>query len=134
MSYESSYPFITGTLNGSKQESDKNQEEYTIHYNELRNQLYSLQEEKKRLEERRNALKAKTANRAGIEEEIKNDLFAAYMNMTWNVYKGIEKNHMMEESMKKKEEAYEQEYSQLMDEIASLTKDKNNTYPANNKE
>ncbi len=132
MSYESNYPFITGTLNGSKQDAEKNEEEYKILYSQAKNQLDSLQEEKKKLEERRDELKEKTANRIRTEEEIRDRLFKTFMNATWNAYKGIEKNAMMEENMKEKEDAYEREYSQLMDEISNLTKDKNNTSPVIN--
>ena len=133
MSYESSYPFITGTLNEARQELEKKEEEYTTLYNKLKNQLSDLQQEKKMLEEKRDAMKANTVNRVRIEEEIKDLLFKSYMNATWNAYKGIEKNAVMEEDMKRKEEAYEREYAQLMDEIAGLTKDKNVSHPMNNK-
>lgn len=131
MSYESSYPFITGTLNGSKQEAEKNEEEYKNQFNKAKSRLNDLQEEKRKLEERRDALNDTTASRIKREEEIKDYLFKTFMNATWNAYKGIEKNALMEENMIKKEEAYEREYLQLMDEIMNLTKNEN--FPVNNK-
>lgn len=133
MSYESSYPFITETLNGARQELEKKEEEYTTLYNRLKGQLGDLQQEKKLLEEKRDALKTNTARRIGTEEEIKDLLFKSFMNAVWNAYKGMEKNAQMEDGMRKKEEAYEREYAQLMDEITSLTKEKNTAYPMNKK-
>lgn len=133
MSYESSYPFITETLNGARQELEKKEEEYTTLYNRLKGQLGELQHEKKLLEEKRDALKTNTTRRIGAEEEIKDLLFKSFMNSVWSAYKGMEKNAVMEENMRKKEEAYEREYAQLMDEITSLTKEKNIAYPMNKK-
>lgn len=124
MSYESSYPFITQTLNGARQELEKKEEEDSSLYNDLKNELSRLQQEKKALEERRDALKASTSARIQTEEEIRDLLFKSYMNAIWNVYKRIEKNAVMAEDMRKKEEAYEREYIQLMNEIAGLTKDR----------
>ena len=133
MSYESSYPFITETLNGARQELEKKEEENAALYNRLKGQLGELQQEKKLLEEKRDALKTNTVTRVRTEEEIKDLLFKSFMNAAWNAYKGMEKNAIMEENMRKKEEAYEQEYAQLMDEITSLTKDRNASYPMNKK-
>jgi len=134
MSYENSYPFITGTLKGAKKTADRSEEEYANQCNELRTWLYSLQEEKKKLEERRDALKSRTESRVRTEEEIRDNLFQAFMNATWNAYQGIEKNNTMAEGMRQKEEAYEREYSQLMDEIAGLTKDKSGAFTADKSE
>lgn len=134
MVYEDSYPFINESLNGTKKEAGKNDEEFSTQYNKLKNQFYSLQSEKKQLEEKRDALKIKVLNRTRTEEEIRDILFKAFMNATWNAYRSIEKNTIMEENMKKKEETYEQEYSQLMDEIAGLLKEKNETTPIFNKD
>jgi hypothetical protein len=133
MSYESSYPFITETLNGARQELEKKEEEYATLYNRLKGQLSDLQQEKKLLEEKRDSLKTNTAKRIGTEEEIKDLLFKSFMNAVWNAYKGMEKNAGMEDGMRKKEEAYEREYAQLMDEITSLNKEKNVSFPMNKK-
>lgn len=122
MSYESKYPFITGNLNGSRQEKEKNEEEYRNQINKSKRLLYNLQEERKMLEARRDELKDKAASRIKREEEIKDHLFKTFMNAVWNEYNEIEKNSVMEENMKKKEEAYEHEYLQLIDEIDNLTK------------
>jgi len=132
MTYDNRYPFINETLNGGKKETketSKKSEDFSIQYNKVKDQLFSLQAEKQNLEERRNALKIQVLNRTRTEEEIRDVLFKTFMNSIWNAYKNIEKNTMMEENMRKKEETYEQEYSQLMDEIASLMKEKNGTAP-----
>lgn len=132
MSYESNYPFITETLKGSIQEAEKNENEYKNQLNKSTSLLNELKEEKRRLEERRDALKEKTTSRIKSEEEIKNHLFKTFMNTTWNAYKAIEKNAMKEENMKEKEEAYEREYLQLMEEITNLKKSRNDIFQANN--
>lgn len=131
MSYESSYPFITETLNGARQELEKKEEENATMYNRLKEQLSDLQQEKKMLEQKRDALKTNTVSRVRTEEEIRDLLFKSFMNAAWNAYKGMEKNAAMEKDMRIKEEAYEREYAQLMDEITSLNKDKNVAYPMN---
>ncbi|MHB1485142.1 MAG: hypothetical protein ACYCYI_10815 [Saccharofermentanales bacterium] len=120
MPYETNYPFVTGALNGSRQEFEKNKDEYKKQYIILKNKLNELQEEKRVLEEKRDALKNMTSSRIKNEEEIKNHLFITFMNTVWNAYKCLEKNNSMEENMRKKEEDYEREYLQLIDEIKNL--------------
>ena len=134
MTYDNSYPFINETLNGKKKENGKNIEETNVQLNKLKEQYSSLAVEKKTLEEKRDALKKQLLNRTRTEDEIRDTLFKAFMNAIWNVYKSSETNNRMEENMRQKEETYEQEYSQLMDEIASLLKEKNGTFPIFNKD
>ncbi len=134
MTYDDSYPFINETLSGKKKENVKNSEETNIQLNKLKEQCSRLAAEKKMLEEKRDTLKRQVLNRTRTEDEIRDTLFKSFMNAIWSVYKSSEANHRMEENMRQKEETYEQEYSQLMNEIASLLKDKNGTTPIFNKD
>jgi hypothetical protein len=137
MTYDNSYPFINEALNGKKKEAKENGNssvDFTLEYNRMKEKAASLQAEKRHLEERRDALKVQVSTRTRTEDEIRDVLFKSFMNTIWNVYKNIEKNNIMELNLRKKEETYEQEYSQLMDEIASLMKEKNGTAPIFNKD
>lgn len=109
-----------------------NEENNYMKEEDLKTELESLIREKGNLREEADNLEKEVFDIAECEEKMREAFFRALAEETWSMYKETQKNKMLEEGMKKKEQALEREYSRLMDEVSELTKDVQSTYEEKN--